>query len=108
MCIVQPGSATVSSNGSSSSTATTLAARCSPTTGRVTRTGTSTDPSPGSVSTDTGVSTPSPTTRTCVGSVHVAYVTRTTCSGASAGPTNSCVASAEVSCTGMSALYVRE
>ena len=41
MYIVQPGSATVNTNGVSASPANTRACRCSPTTGRETATGTS-------------------------------------------------------------------
>ncbi len=47
MYIVQPGSATVNTNGVMVSPVTTRAARCCPTTGSVTATGTSTLPSPG-------------------------------------------------------------
>jgi hypothetical protein len=48
MCIVQPGSATVNTNGVMLSPATTRASRSSPATGSVTTTGTSMLPSPGS------------------------------------------------------------
>src|SRR6476469_810329 len=64
MCIVQPGSATVNSNGVCASPASTRADRCSPTTGRETATGTSTVPSAASATTGAGVVRPSPSTRT--------------------------------------------
>ncbi len=54
MYIVQPGSATVKTNGVMVSPATTRAARCWPTTGSVTATGTSTLPSPGSAAASPG------------------------------------------------------
>src|SRR6195952_5971726 len=103
--MVRPGSATVNSKGSSASAAVTRALRTSPTTGRVTRTPTSTDPLSGSATAGTGVSKPSPTTLTRVGVTQPVNVTRTTCKAS--GPTNNCVACAVISSTGMSALYVR-
>src|SRR6476659_6196617 len=86
MCIVQPGSATVNSNGVCASPASTRADRCSPTTGRETATGTSTVPSAASATTGAGVVRPSPSPRTSA--APPGWVTRTSCSGASGGPVN--------------------
>src|SRR6185503_1717360 len=97
MCIVQPGSATVNSNGVCASPASTRADRCSPTTGRETATGTSTVPSAASATTGAGVVRPSPSTRTSA--APPVWVTRTSCSGASGGPVNNSVDPAEMTCT---------
>src|SRR6185369_10869897 len=97
MCIVQPGSATVNTNGVSASPASTRADRCSPTTGRETATGTSTVPSAASTTTGVGEVRPSPSTRTST--APPVWVTRTSCSGASGGPVNNSVDSAEMTCT---------
>ena len=69
MYIVQPGSATVKTNGASASPATTRAVRRWPATGRSTATGTSTTPAAGSASGGAGVVRPPPSTRIGVGSV---------------------------------------
>ena len=69
MNIVQPGSATVKSNGVLLSPASTRAARCSPVTGRPTATGTSMVPSPGWAIKGAGVVRSSPSTRIGVGFV---------------------------------------
>src|SRR6185369_3913122 len=97
MYIVQPGSATVNTNGVSASPATTRADRCSPTTGRETATATSTVPLSLAATAGVGVLSPSPSTRTCA--APPVWVTRTNCSGASGGPVNNSVDSAEMTCT---------
>ena len=96
MYIVQPGSATVNTKGVSASPANTRACRCSPTTGRETATGTSIVPAPAAIAA-VGVVRPSPSTRTS--NAPPVWVTRTSCSGASGGPVNSSVDSAEMTCT---------
>ncbi len=66
MYIVQPGSATVKTNGVASSP--TRAVRRWPVTGRSTATGTSITPAPGSASGGSGVVSPPPSTRIGFGS----------------------------------------
>ncbi len=94
MNIVQPGSATVNSNSVLLPSNSTRAARRSPGTGSRTSTGTSTTPPAGSADGGSGVARPSPSTR--IGDVPPVWATRTSCSGASGGPTNRSVDSAEV------------
>src|SRR5215207_877873 len=97
MYIVQPGSATVNTNGVPVSPASTRADRCSPTIGRETATGTSTLPAAASATAGVGVVRPSPSTRTSA--APPVWVTRTNCSGASGGPVNNSVDSVEMTCT---------
>ncbi len=68
MNMVQPGSATVKTNGVAVPAAMTRAVRCWPVIGRPTATGTSTVPSPPATG-SAGVVRPSPSTRIGVGSV---------------------------------------
>src|ERR1700730_5764768 len=96
MNIVQPGSATVNVKGVVVRPAITRAARRSPGTGLATSTGTSATPCRGCRGCP-AVVRPSPSTRT--GSKCSRKVTRTNCSGASDGPANSSVDSAEMTCT---------
>ncbi len=96
MNIVQPGSATVNANSAALPATCTRAARRWPITGCSTATGTSTTSCPMRAS--SSPLRPSPSTRTGVGSVAPLTVTRTTCSGASGGPTKSSVDSAEITC----------
>ncbi len=93
MNIVQPGSAMTKSNVAVALPACTVAARCWPITGSVTRTGTSTTPWP-----DAEPLSRSPKTRTVTGSAEASSVTRTSCTGAFAGPTKRSVDSADVTC----------
>jgi hypothetical protein len=93
MNIVQPGSATTKSNDADVEATCTWAVRRCPATGSVTLTGTSTTLRPTAVPLS-----PSPSTRTRTASVTPSSVTRTSCTGASAGPTKSSVDSAEMTC----------
>src|ERR1700744_307524 len=101
MNIVQPGSAMVNSNSALSLSTWTHAARRCPTTGSSTSTGISTSSHPRSAT--ACPRRPSPSMRTPVGLVHPATPMRTSCSGASGGPTNSSVEATEITC--MSAPY---
>ncbi|CEZ54413.1 Uncharacterised protein [Mycobacterium tuberculosis] len=102
MNIVQPGSATVNSNARlGPSGVCTRAVRRSPTTGDSTATATSMTSSPGRAA--ASPAKPSPWMRIGAGSVHPVTATRTSCSGASDGPTKSSVDSAET--TRMTAPY---
>jgi hypothetical protein len=94
MNIVQPGSATVNVNGVVLPSSSTRAARDWPATGCSTVTGTSTTSCP--VWASVSPAKPSPSTRTGVGSVASLTLTRTSCSGASGGPTKSSVDSADI------------
>ena len=98
MNIVQPGSATVKSNGVAALPTCSRAARCSPSTGCSTATGTSTVHRPSACPPRATAEplSPSPSTRIAVGSVTSLTVTRTTCSGASSGPTKNSVDSDEI------------
>src|ERR1700759_2854772 len=90
---VQPGSATTNSNSTDDPAACTVTAPRSPATGRSTTTGPSAAPLPVAEP-----ASPSPATRTSTGSSAPSSVTRISCTGASAGPTNSSVDSADITC----------
>src|SRR6185436_12395894 len=104
MNIVQPGSATMNSKSVLSSPHRTRAARRSPGTGALTWTGTSAMPPAGSADGGSGVARPSPSMT--IGAVPPVWTTLTNCSGASVGPTNRSVDSAEVTPNATTSPYV--
>src|SRR4051812_16842165 len=104
MNIVQPRSATTNSKSVVVPSHITRAARRSPGTGALTSTGTSTTPPAGLAAGGPGVVRPSPSTT--IGDVPPVWSTLTNCSGASAGPTNRSVDSAEVTPNATTPPYV--
>ena len=97
MNIVQPGSATVNSNGVLRVAGQHARRPLLADDGTRNRHGHLDCPSAASAPRRAGVVRPSPSTRTSA--APPVWVTRTSCSGASGGPVNSSVDSAEMTCT---------